>query len=163
MNLAIHAPRYEHTQRGPLSFLLICIALAFTTSAILVPVAAVSIAHGGVAALVLVLAFCFRGLTLRDEGEELAIRYGPLPVFRKKIRYADISAVKGGKTAFIDGLGIHWVPFRGWTYNLWGRDCAVLTVKGKTVRIGTDDADELVAHIKERLGTATTQGPTNST
>jgi hypothetical protein len=54
----------------------------------------------------------------------------------------------------MDGWGIHYVPFRGWTYNLWGFDCVVLQLGSKTVRIGTDDADNLLAFLERQIGTA---------
>jgi hypothetical protein len=163
VNLAIRAPGYEHTQRGPLGYLLALIALAFAASAIFVPHLVVGLVHGGVALLVFAAAFCFGRLTVRDEGEHLAVRYGPLAVFRKSLRYADITAVERGRSALIDGWGIHWIPGRGTTYNLWGFDCVKLTVNGKTIRVGTDDADELARHIKERLGTGISPRPSNPT
>jgi len=78
-----------------------------------------------------ILALCglaFGSLTIRDEGEYLAIRFGPLPVLCKRIRYADITGVETGRTKLIDGWGIHYMPGRGWTYNLWGYDCVKLTL-----------------------------------
>ena len=84
----------------------------------------------GVAALLLMLAFSFQRLTIRDEGAWLAIRYGPLPIFRTRIAYADISSVEPGQTSWIDGWGIHWIPGRGCTYNLWGFSCAKLARAG---------------------------------
>ena len=56
----------------------------------------------------------------------LALRFGPLPVLRKTFRYADITGVEIGRTSVIDGWGIHYMPGRGWTYNLWGFNCVKL-------------------------------------
>ena len=91
-------------------------------------------------------------LTIRDEDEFLALRFGPLPILRKKIRYADITSIEVGRTSILDGWGIHYVPFRGWTYNIWGFTCVRLTLGRKTVRVGTDDAEELAKMISEKIG-----------
>lgn len=36
-------------------------------------------------------------------------------------------------------------------WNLWGRECAVLQLKRGTLRVGTDDADNLVAFLRKRI------------
>lgn len=94
--------------------------------------------------LLFLFALCFRSLTVSDEGERLSIRFGPIPLFRKSIAYADITRVEPGKSSFVDGWGIHYLPGRGWTYNLWGYDCVVVYPGRKIIRIGTDDVENLV-------------------
>ena len=94
----------------------------------------------------------FGSLTIRDDGEWLALRYGPLPVFRKRIRYADITAVEPGRTAIIDGWGIHYIIGRGWTYNLWGFGCVKLTLGKKVIRVGSDDVDRLAEFLRSKIG-----------
>jgi hypothetical protein len=97
-------------------------------------------------------AFSFRSLRVVDEGSHLAIRFGPIPVFRRRIAYANIVAAEPDRTSVIDGWGIHWVPGRGWTYNLWGFDCVRLTLAGgKTIRVGTDDARSLAQFVQTRI------------
>ena len=103
------------------------------------------------AAVILVLAWSFKQLTIQDEGDYLGIAYGPLPIFYKRFAYDTIEAVERGRTKVIDGWGIHWVPGRGMTYNLWGFDCVNLTIRGKTVRLGTNDPDGLLAAVQEKL------------
>jgi hypothetical protein len=157
------AREYDHTQRSPLGWLLGLVALvaAFAAAANydrpldLGLILAVSAIMGLAGA-------CFGRMTVRDEGECLAIRYGPLPVFRKRIPYSQIVSVERGKSALIDGLGIHCIPGRGTTYNLWGRDCAVLRVAGKTIRVGSDDADGLVEFLRGRLATSGRPAPEQS-
>ena len=73
--------------------------------------------------------------TIHYEGDSLSIRFGPLPVLRKTIRYADITGVETGHTKVIDGWGIHYIPGRGWTYNLWGFGCVKLTRGRKKGRV----------------------------
>jgi hypothetical protein len=49
------------------------------------------------------------------------------------------------------GWGIHYVPGRGTTYNFWGFACVKLVVKGKGVRIGTDDAVQLAEFLRSDI------------
>ncbi len=81
----------------------------------------------------------------------MALRYGPLPVLRKRIRYADITSVEPGRTSIIDGWGIHYIPGLGWTYNLWGFGCAKLTLGRKVIRVGSDDTENLVVFLRTKL------------
>lgn len=146
---------YIHTQRGPLHSIL------FVAAAIILVAGwqprnepLVSVLLLVVGALMIGLAFCFRTLTVADEGDRLAIRFGPLPLFKKSFLYREMTSVERGSTALMDGWGIHYVPWRGWTYNLWGFQCAVLHVGKKTVRVGTDDAENLVAYLNQRIHSA---------
>ncbi|MCG3149716.1 MAG: hypothetical protein PCFJNLEI_03181 [Verrucomicrobiae bacterium] len=105
-----------------------------------------------VVALILVaLAYCFKTLTVQDERTHLAIRYGPVPVFSKRVSYAAMTDVKRARSTFLDGWGIHWSPGRGWTYNLWGFDCVEIRLGGKLIRIGTDDAEALAHFLQSKL------------
>ena len=51
----------------------------------------------------------------------------------------------------LDGWGIHYMLGRGWTYNLWGRDCAKITLGRRIIRVGTDDVKNLVACLREKI------------
>ena len=104
------------------------------------------------AAIFTLCGLVFGSLTIRDEGEWLALRFGPLPLLRKTIRYADITGVEVGRTRIIDGWGIHYMPGRGWTYNVWGFACVKLTLGRKVIRVGTDDAEGLAKFIREKTG-----------
>ncbi len=106
----------------------------------------------GIAAIFALCGLVFGSLTIRDEGDRLALRFGPLPVLRKTFRYADITGVEIGRTSVIDGWGIHFMPGRGWTYNLWGFACVKLTLGRKIIRVGTDDAEGLAKVIREKIG-----------
>lgn len=147
---------YDHTQRAPMGLLLILIA-----TVILVVGWDTADEEGawpilaGSAAAIAFAGMCFGSLTIRDEGERLAARYGPLPVFRTFVRYGDITSVEPGRSSFIDGWGMHSLPGRGSTYNLWGFSCVKLRVGKRTVRLGTDDVDGLVAFLREKTGEET--------
>lgn len=51
---------------------------------------------GSVGLLIASLATCFHYLTVEDQGELLAIRFGPVPLFHRRVRYADIKSVQIG-------------------------------------------------------------------
>jgi hypothetical protein len=144
---------YDHTQRGHVFWFILIPALILS--------AVVSFQtndeSGKLGALLIVvllvgLAFSFQSLRVVDEGAAIALRYGPIPLVRKRFAYSDIIVVERDRSSVIDGWGIHWVPGRGWTYNIWGLDCVRLTLTcGRTVRIGTDDPDGLERFLRERI------------
>jgi len=105
----------------------------------------------GVAVLLFPASLMFRSLTVRDEGDSLSIRYGPIPLLGTRIPYSKITSVGPDRTRIIDGWGIHYIPWRGTTYNLWGFSCAKLTLGKRIIRIGSDDVDNLVAFLRSRI------------
>jgi hypothetical protein len=143
---------YYHTQYGRWHYFLFAFTLAFLVGSYL----ARSQPPLTLILLVMAAGFAFAGLivgslTVADEGDYLALRFGPLPLFSKRIRYADITAVEIGRTSIIDGWGMHYLPGRGWTYNIWGFDCVKLTLDRKVFRVGTDDAEVLAKIIREKI------------
>jgi len=147
-----HQPEYDHVQSAPMYWLMLAPGLV---------VMAVAVANANDLAMALPLTFVggillyfalsFQHLRVADEGDHLAVRYGPLPMFRKRVRYAEIATAEQDRSSFVDGWGIHWVPGRGWTYNLWGFDCVRLTLtNGRTLRIGTDDPSGLAAFLQAK-------------
>jgi hypothetical protein len=143
---------YEKTQYGGMHYILLGFGLLMLFFAWIARAdTAAALTYIAMAVVMVVVALMFNSLTVRDEGDCLAIRYGPLPAFRKRIRYADISSVEPGRTSIIDGWGIHQVPWRGTTYNLWGFGCVKLTLGKKVIRVGSDDVDNLVAFLRTKL------------
>ncbi len=143
---------YHHTQKGPLHYIMFATAAIMFLGAWLAreePIAAIVVSVTGL--LVFVLAFAFVRLTVQDEVDCLAIRFGPLPLFSKRIPYGEITAVEPDRTNFLDGWGVHWIPGRGWTYNLWGFDCVKLTLGSKVIRVGTDDVENLVEFLRGKI------------
>lgn len=143
---------YRHTQVGPLGWMLALLAAGMGGAAWAVwdrSFAGVVLACA--AALVALLAACFWKLTVEDRGESLAVRFGPLPLFGTRIRYDAMTDVEAGRSSLIDGWGIHYVPGRGWTFNLWGRGCAVIRRGRSVVRVGTDDVEGLVEFLRGAL------------
>lgn len=146
---------YQHTQRGLLGHLLSLFAVVLAVSAWFSrSEVGLPWILGGVAILFAALATMFQTLTISDGGDHLAIRFGPWSLFARTVNYADITDVKVARSSWIDGWGIHTIPGRGTTWNLWGFDCVELKVKGKTLRLGTDDAyrlQDLLNGCMERL------------
>lgn len=145
---------YEHTQYGPWHMLFLAIGGGMLYSAYWAyqqnSPAIYGLVFGGV--LLCLAAFAFQSLTIRDEGDVLAVRFGPLPLIGTRIRYADIESVQKGRTTFFDGWGLHWSPGRGWVMNIWGFDCVELKVKSRgTIRLGTDEPEALCNFLRLKL------------
>lgn len=148
-------PQYSHRQSAPLWWLLLAVALGMLLAAWSLraetPAVLVLASAGG---LMLVLAAAFQYLQVEDEGDQLRIGFGPLPLFRTRIRYDQITQVEVGTTTWIEGWGIHLSPRGGWVWNLWGWDCVVVRGPRRTIRVGTDDAGELAKFLQARLSQA---------
>jgi hypothetical protein len=119
---------YSHTQKSPLCLLVystaigLCIGAWFSRDE-----PPIGVVLGVVAIGSLLLAASFHHLTVEDQGDELAIRFGPIPLFRRTVRYADIEKVEAGRTLILDDWGIH-LSFRGgWIWNIWGRVVSLST------------------------------------
>ena len=146
---------YSHTQKAPLCLILYGSALACVVLAWIVGDTTGIYIVGGVGLLIALLAPAFHHLTVVDQGDVLAIRFGPIPLFRRTVRYANIEKAEVGRTLILDGWGIHLSIRGGWVWNLWGRDCVVVHFRdGGTLRIGTDDAEMLVGFLEGKIGDA---------
>lgn len=147
---------YEHTQGGRFHQIFFVVAIVLAIGAWLArsePDTAWAVLV--VAVIFAVSALMFGSLTVRDDGERLALRFGPLPILRKSIRYADITAVEPDRTKIIDGWGIHYIIGRGWTYNLWGFGCVKLMLGSKVIRVGTDDVANLAEFLQQKISSRT--------
>ena len=143
---------YRHVQYSPVHFILTLLAafmfvFAWQIRTDVAPSIVVVIAAG----IMFTLSLAFRTLTVLDGDDSLVVRYGPLNLFGTKIPYEKITGVEPGTTSIIDGWGIHYIPFRGWTLNLWGFECVKIQVGTKTMRIGTDDSENLVQFLEKRI------------
>ena len=139
---------YEHTQKGPWRFLGYVIALLMLPTAWVAsdePVAVLVVGAGML--LVIAVTEGFSRLTIRDDGDQLAVLFGPPPVWQTRISYRDIESVEPDRSTFLDGWGVHWLPGRGTIYNVWGYDCVRVRTGKRTLRLGTDDIERLVAFL----------------
>lgn len=151
MNGLVETKPYSHTQKAPLCLIFyaaasVCIVLGF--GVIGDPLGSAMLVTAGL--LMNFLATAFHHLTVEDQGDHLVIRFGPTPLFRRTVRYADIERVEVDRTLLLDGWGIHWSVRGGWVWNLWGRDCVVVHLKKGKLWIGTDDAENLASCLKDR-------------
>ena len=145
-------PGYSHKQTAPLCLILYGSALACITLAMMIGESAGIYIAGGVSLLIALLAPCFHHLTVVEQGELLAIRFGPIPLFRRTVRYAEIEKVEVGRTMILEGWGIHFSIRGGWVWNLWGRDCVVVHFwNGGVLRIGTDDGEKLAGFLEGKV------------
>ena len=119
-------PQYSHRQRAPMWVVLLVVAVGFFIAAWTLRAEQVAIfVLAPVGAFMLILAASFQFLLVEDQGEQLLIGFGPLPLFRTRVRYDRITHVEIGTTTWLEGLGIHMSPRGGWVWNLWGWDCVV--------------------------------------
>lgn len=150
----MHEPEYSHTQKAPLCLLLYALAAVFLAVGYFVQDAPpIPWLFPPIGLLLLVSAASIHHLRVEDRGDVLAVRFGPVPLLRRTVRYADIGSVEIGRTLLLDGWGIHMSIRGGWVWNLWGRTCVVVHFKhGGTLRIGTDDAENLTRFLETRTG-----------
>ncbi len=146
---------YSHTQRGPWFLLMAVVATACLVVAWVARGAPLAVvACGGVAFVMLLCALSFVHLTVYDDVDALAVRYGPLPLFAwlcPRIRYDEIKSIEPDRSNILDGWGVHWFPGRGTTYNIWGRDCVRIETGRRIYRIGSDDVDNLISFLRQRI------------
>jgi hypothetical protein len=143
---------YYHRQSALLCLILYVLAAGFLVAARVTgnePGQPVLVAVVGM--LMLLLGASFHHLVILDSGDRLTVRFGPLPLFQKRIQYDDIREVELGRTTLIEGWGIHMSPRGGWVWNLWGRDCVVVHLQQDIIRIGTDDAENLARFLESRI------------
>jgi hypothetical protein len=97
----------------------------------------------------IILAAClllFFSLTVEIDGEVLRFRFG-IGLIRKSIPLGEIVKAEPVRNRWIYGWGIHMTP-TGWLYNVSGLEAVEITLKsGKSLRIGTDQPNELAAAI----------------
>jgi hypothetical protein len=101
--------------------------------------------------LTTLLALSLRHLTVEVEGHRLAVRFGPLPLFRTSVRCEDIEGVEVGRTTLLDCCGIHWSLRGSWVWSLWGWECVVVRHRRGVLRIGTDDATNLALFLRGKM------------
>ena len=142
---------YQHKQTSPLNLVLYVLGVVLLAAAWASRTdRAVSIVLVGSAGVMIFAGLCVGYLVVRDEGDFLALRFGPLPIFRRLIAFSKISAVEPSRSTVLDGWGIHYIPGRGITYNIWGFDCVKMKVDNRTIRVGTDDVLGLVRFLKDK-------------
>ena len=145
---------YKHVQHAPLCLLIYVHAVVFLVLGLVMNTEPpIPWLFPPIGLFMLVLAASFHHLTVDDQTDRLSVSFGPIPLFRRSIKYADIISAEIGRTTVLDGWGIHMSPRGGWVWNLWGRDCVVLQHRKGILRVGTDDAGNLAAFLNQKIGT----------
>jgi hypothetical protein len=96
---------------------------------------------------IVVFALIFWSLSVEVGDREIEWRFG-LGLWRYRIALADIERAEPVRTTWVGGYGVRMRPsYR--LYNVGGLEAVALSLKsGKTIRIGTDDPQGLVAALK---------------
>ncbi len=143
---------YKHVQHAPLCLLLYVLAGVFIVLGwILRNEPPFPWLFPPIGLFMLILAASFHRLTVEHQVDRLSVSFGPIPLFRRTIRYEDIVSAEIGQTTMIDGWGIHWSLRGGWVWNIWGRDCVVLQLRKGILRVGTDDAENLARFLNQKI------------
>ena len=143
---------YQHTQKGPWWLLMYALAAVFlTVTCYVYEEPPLAITFGITGFIMFILGASIHWLTVADEGNRLVIRFGPFPLFRRRIWYDDIVDAEITRTTFLDGWGIHLSPRGGWVWNIWGYDCVKLRLKRGTLWLGTDDPQGLFELLAKRI------------
>lgn len=137
---------YRHTQVGKTALIVgvwgLIVVLVAALAARESPTAVVVVA--GVVALITSVVFVFGRLTVTVDTGTVRAAFGwGWP--RRVIEVRDISSFRRVRNKWYYGWGLRKVP-GGWMYNVWGLDAVELELhSGRKFRIGTDEADDLVA------------------
>ncbi len=143
---------YNHTQNAPLHYIVSAPGIISLGAAWFARADAVAVAICLSVAVVLFLAAAMcHHLTVSDEGDWLAVRFGPLPLLSKRIRYDQMTAAEPDRSTILDGWGVHYMIGKGWIYNLWGFDCVRISLGKKAIRVGTDDLDNLLDFLRGKI------------
>lgn len=143
---------YEHTQKGIVHYFVYLVGVGFIASAGFMGAPPVLVwIWTGAGAVIMVLGACFHRLTVRDEADRLTVRFGPVPLFGTSILYSEITDVTPDRSTLLEGWGVHYVPGRGWIYNLSGFNCVRIDLGRKVVRVGTDDQENLIRFLRAKM------------
>lgn len=109
-------------------------------------------------AVLVLIAIIFGSLTVEVRDERLRFWFGP-GIIRKSYDLRNIASATVVKNHWYYGWGIRLTP-RGWLYNVSGWMAVELTlVSGKSLRIGTDEPQVLVAYIQREIQKLKRQAP----
>ncbi len=145
---------YEHVQYGYQGFGAV-VSMAFIGMLTLPDTFAESSTTGMalagvlVAASVLVAWFSRLAVTIEDATVSASFGVG-WP--KKGIDLSDVVRVEPVRSNWVQGWGVRKIP-GGWMYNVWGLDAIELEMtSGELARIGTNDAENLLASVRVYTG-----------
>jgi hypothetical protein len=139
---------YQHTQRG--TVILVSIGLAAIVLGVQASRPGQRLVSIGIPIFLLV-AVMFGSLTVSIGDGVLECRFGPGPV-RKRFVMKEITGARVVRDPWYYGWGIRLTP-QGWLYRVSGLEAVEITLQGgKKYRIGTDRPQELLAAIRNHVG-----------
>ena len=98
----------------------------------------------GLTAFLAFIGWLFSSLTVEVTDDAINWHFGP-GFWKKSIPRVEITLAQRVRTKVRYGWGIRRIP-KGWLYNVSGLDAVAITrASGKTIMIGTDEPDALVA------------------
>jgi hypothetical protein len=139
--------QYKHTQIGYL-FLFVLVWMVGVTALIFAfadeEAADTLVVTAISTVIVLAVVFWFSRLTVRVDGAEIRVAFGPgWP--RRVFGSHEVVGFRQVRNKWYYGWGVRGIP-GGWMYNVWGLDAVELELaSGKKFRIGTNEPEELVA------------------
>ena len=144
---------YSHTQTSPIRYILVVvITLSVLTGWLWRSEFWAWFSMAFLAGVCLLILLTMTTLTIQGHSDSLEVKFGPLPLFSTRIPLDDIRAFSATRSRVIDGWGIHYIPGRGWTWSLWGFDCVDIERQHSSIRIGTDDPQNLAAYLQIAVG-----------
>ncbi|MDP2562449.1 hypothetical protein [Psychrobium sp. 1_MG-2023] len=97
-----------------------------------------------------VIALLFSSLTIKVSSDTIDWFFGP-KFWKKSLAISDVRSAQVIRTKWYYGFGIRLIS-TGWLYNVSGLTAVELKLNdGTTVSLGTDDPENLLAAINERL------------
>ena len=138
---------YRHTQAGKtiwlfpiIAFIGSIVAVAFAGVAIMMIVAITGL-------FLFLIGWILGSLTVAIAGGNLSWWFGP-GFWKKRVAIDEIESCEAVRNRWWWGWGIRYYG-KGWLYNVSGLDAVEMTLKtGKSIRIGTDEPEALVAAIR---------------
>ena len=137
---------YEHTQNGPLAY----IVLAFFTLVLTLVATAAgepgeALITGLIMIPILLLVVGFSRLKVSVTAKEVKAAFW-IGWPHRTIQLSELTSIREVRNKWWYGLGIRVAPNGAWIYNVWGLDAVELEqASGKKFRIGTNDPTGLIA------------------
>jgi hypothetical protein len=98
----------------------------------------------------------FQYLVIRAKGDGISICFGPLPLVRTQVSFADIRKVERGRLAFVGGVDpkrFSWRLRRAdrAIWSVGGREFVMIHRQHDAIRVVTRDADNLARFLECRI------------
>lgn len=140
---------YQHTQTGYVIIFSLGVGLFFVAQLMFSP----NFYWASMTAMI-ILAVCwvlFFTMTVMIDNDVLEVWFGS-GLIRKRFSLKEIESCKVVRNPWYYGWGIHWIPKRGWLFNVSGFYAVEIKMKnGTKYRIGTNVPSELEDVIRKSI------------